>query len=147
MREELDERFAGGELDLDVWFPYYLPHWSSRAASAATWDVRGGELRLTIPPDQPLWCPDVHPEPLRVSCVQTACVTGQQPFADGLVVREEQPAFRGYTRSLSSGTAIRRSSPARRSTTAPFRRRASRWSATHAMTRSPTTWPTVRPGS
>jgi hypothetical protein len=97
VRTHLDERFAGRELDRSVWFPHYLPHWSSRAESAATWDVRDGELRLTIPPDQALWCADVHEEPLRVSCVQTACVTGQQPFADGLVVREEQPEFRGYT--------------------------------------------------
>ena len=104
MPETLDERFAGNTLDLGVWFPYYLPHWSSRAASAATWAVRDGELRLTIPVDQPLWCPDVHEEPLRVSCLQTACLagplgssSGQQPFAEGLVVREEQPDFRGLT--------------------------------------------------
>jgi hypothetical protein len=96
-RTHLDERFAGRDLDRSVWFPYYLPHWSSRAASEATWEVRDGELRLTIPPDQPLWCPDLHPEPLRVSCVQTGSCTGQQPFAEGLVVREEQPTFWGYT--------------------------------------------------
>jgi Glycosyl hydrolases family 16 len=104
VREELDERFRGGSLDTDVWFPYYLPHWSSRAASAATYSVRDGELRLTIPAEQPLWCPDLHAEPLRVSCLQTGSrsgpvgsTTGQQPFAEGLVVREEQPEFRGYT--------------------------------------------------
>ncbi|MGY1705033.1 glycoside hydrolase family 16 protein [Geodermatophilus sp. SYSU D00697] len=104
MREELDERFPGEALDTDVWFPYYLPHWSSRAASAAAYTVRDGELRLTVPADQPLWCPDLHPEPLRVSCLQTGSsagplgsTVGQQPFAEGLVVREEQPEFRGYT--------------------------------------------------
>jgi hypothetical protein len=102
--ETLDERFAGGTLDRDVWLPYYLPHWSSRAESAATWEVRDGELHLTVPPDQPLWCPGLHEEPLRVSCLQTAGLAGplgstrgQQPFAEGLVVREEQPEFRGYT--------------------------------------------------
>ena len=104
MRTVLDERFPGQELDRDVWFPYYLPHWSSRAESAAAWSVRAGELHLTVPPEQPLWCPDTHDEPLRVSCVQTGSFSGpvgssvgQQPFADGLVVREEQPAFRGWT--------------------------------------------------
>jgi Glycosyl hydrolases family 16 len=104
VREELDERFPGEALDTDVWFPYYLPHWSSRAASAATYAVRDGELRLTVPADQPLWCPDRHEEPLRVSCLQTGSLAGpvgstvgQQPFAQGLVVREEQPDFRGYT--------------------------------------------------
>ena len=97
VRDELDEQFAGEDLDTDVWFPYYLPHWSSRAASAATWRVGDGELHLTIPADQPLWCPDLHEEPLRVSCLQTGHAAGQQPFADGLVVREEQPPFWGYT--------------------------------------------------
>ena len=104
MRAVLEERFPGQDLDRDVWFPYYLPHWSSRAESAATWSVRAGELHLTIPPGQPRWCPDLHEEPLRVSCVQTGSFSGpvgsavgQQPFADGLVVREEQPAFRGWT--------------------------------------------------
>ncbi|MGY1769691.1 glycoside hydrolase family 16 protein [Blastococcus sp. SYSU D00813] len=104
MPDTLDERFPGHDLDLDVWFPYYLPHWSSRAQSAATYEVGDGELRLTIPADQPLWCPDLHAEPLRVSCLQTACLagplgstSGQQPFAEGLVVREEQPDFRGLT--------------------------------------------------
>ncbi|MGK5114342.1 MULTISPECIES: glycoside hydrolase family 16 protein [unclassified Geodermatophilus] len=97
MREELDERFPGESLDTDVWFPHYLPHWSSRAASAATWRVADGELHLTIPADQPLWCPDLHEEPLRVSCLQTGSSVGQQPFAEGLVVREEHAPFWGYT--------------------------------------------------
>lgn len=96
-RHSLDERFDGEALDPDVWFPYYLPHWSSRAASRAAHAVRGGELRLTIPPHQPLWCPDRHAEPLRVSCVQSGARSGQQPFRDGLTVREEQPEFWGYT--------------------------------------------------
>jgi hypothetical protein len=96
MAERLDEHFRGDTLDPDVWFPWYLPHWSSRASSRATYSVGDGELRLSIPPDQPLWCADTHPEPLRVSCVQTGGRTGQQPFSSGLVVREEQPEFRGY---------------------------------------------------
>ena len=103
-RPDLDDRFSGDELDLGVWLPYYLPHWSSRAASAATYAVRDGELVLTIPPDQGLWCEDTHDGPLRVSCLQTGCFAGplgsgvgQQPFREGLVVREEQPTFWGYT--------------------------------------------------
>ena len=40
--------FAGGDLDRSVWVPYYLPHWSSRAASAATYVVRDGELRDAV---------------------------------------------------------------------------------------------------
>ena len=103
-RHELDERFSGDTLDRDVWFPYYLPHWSSRAESAATHSVRGSELRLSIPVDQPLWCADLHDEPLRVSCIQSGSFAGppgstigQLPFRDDLVVREAQPTMWGYT--------------------------------------------------
>ncbi len=46
--------FDGPELDRGAWLPHYLPHWSSRAQSAATYAVEGSELRLTIPPEQPL---------------------------------------------------------------------------------------------
>jgi hypothetical protein len=45
----LDEHFEGDALDTSVWLPHYLPHWSSRAASAADFQVAGGELRLRIP--------------------------------------------------------------------------------------------------
>jgi glycosyl hydrolase family 16 len=96
--------FAGDELDRSVWVPYYLPHWSSRAASAATYVVRDGELRLTIPADQGLWCEGLHERPLRVSCIQSAnfsgpvgSAVGGQPFRDGLLVTEEQGEFWGYT--------------------------------------------------
>ncbi|MDT7668346.1 MAG: hypothetical protein QOC74_1129, partial [Pseudonocardiales bacterium] len=80
------------------------PHWSSRARSAATYSLRDGELRLSVPVDQPLWCADLHDEPLRVSCIQSGSfagplgsTVGQQPFRDGLQVREEQPTTWGYT--------------------------------------------------
>jgi hypothetical protein len=45
----LTERFVSDVLDRSVWVPWYLPHWSSRDASAATYRVGGGELSLTIP--------------------------------------------------------------------------------------------------
>ena len=90
---ELDERFTGQSLDPQVWFPFYLPHWSSREQSAATYVIRDGELHLLIPPHQPLWCSDLHDEPLRVSGVQTGSFAGpvgstigQQPFKEGLSV-------------------------------------------------------------
>ena len=63
--------FEGDDLDRSVWIPHYLPQWSSRAESAATYDVRGSELRLSIPPEQGLWCPVEHEGPLRVSAVQS----------------------------------------------------------------------------
>ena len=103
-RTELDEQFSGHSIDLDVWSPYYLPHWSSRSQSRATHWVHGGALHLNIPDHQPRWCPDTHEVPLRVSCVQTGnysgpvgSTIGQQPFRPGLVVKEEQPTFWGYT--------------------------------------------------
>lgn len=50
------------------------------------------------------WCPDLHTTPLRVSAVQSGnrsgpvgSSRGQQPFRDGLVVREEQPTVLGFT--------------------------------------------------
>ena len=103
MRSILEESFAGDDLDRGVWLPHHLPHWSSRAASSATYAVRDRELHLTIPPDQGLWCEDLHPDPLRVSCIQSASWSGPigssrgpQPFRDGLVVRTEEPPFWGY---------------------------------------------------
>ncbi len=103
-RSELNERFTAAALDPEVWFPYYLPHWSSRRQSAATYFGHDGELHLLIPPDQALWCPDLHDGALRVSGIQsgsfsgpTGSTIGQQPFKEGLKVREEQPTFWGYT--------------------------------------------------
>jgi len=90
-------------LDTEVWIPHYLPHWSSRAESAATYVVEGSELRLTIPPEQGLWCSAEH-APLRVSGIQSGVFSGevgstigQQPFRDGQVVREFQPPQWGWT--------------------------------------------------
>ncbi len=101
---QLDERFVGTDLDRDVWVPHYLPQWSSRAESAATYSVGGGVLRLSIPPEQGVWCADTHDEPLRVSCIQSGVFAGplgssigQLPFRDDIEVREEQPTMWGYT--------------------------------------------------
>ncbi len=101
---ERSDDFDGGELDAEVWLAHYLPQWSSRALSAATYEVAGSELRLTIAPEQGLWCAGDHEPPLRVSGVQSGVFSGpvgstvgQQPFRDGQVVREEQPAHWGWT--------------------------------------------------
>jgi glycosyl hydrolase family 16 len=96
--------FDGADLDAEVWVAHYLPHWSSRAQSAATYAVADSELRLTIAPGQGLWCADDHDPPLRVSGIQSGVFSGevgstigQQPFREGLVVREHQPAQSGWT--------------------------------------------------
>ncbi|MEA2518538.1 MAG: hypothetical protein QOF49_618 [Chloroflexota bacterium] len=101
---ELDETFAADRLDRTTWLPCYLPHWSSRADSAATYELRDHELHLTIPPAQAEWCAGRHDPPLRVSAIQTAggsgpvgSTEGAQSFRPGLTVREAQPPFRGFT--------------------------------------------------
>jgi hypothetical protein len=106
--ETIDERFDDG-LDPAVWTPAYLPAWSSRAAAAASWAVREDGLHLTLPPDHPRWCADLHEPPLRVSAVQSAnrsgpvgSSDGQQPFREGLRVREQQPTVLGYTPHFGS---------------------------------------------
>jgi hypothetical protein len=95
--------FDGDQLDLDIWFPYYLPAWSSRAATAAAYEVHDSRLRLSIATDAPLWCPDQHPAPLRVSGIASGSrsgavgsTEGQQRFLDGQRVREQQPHFEGW---------------------------------------------------
>ena len=102
--QPFSDEFDGSDLDTEVWIPHYLPMWSSRAESAATFSVVDSELRLTIPPEQGLWCAGDHEPPLRVSGIQSGVFSGevgstvgQQPFRDGAVVREFQPAQWGWT--------------------------------------------------
>ena len=96
--------FDGPDLDTEVWVPQYLPMWSSRAESSATYAVAESELRLTIPLEQGLWCAGDHEPSLRVSGIQSGVwsgpaggTRGQQPFREGAVVREFQPAHWGWT--------------------------------------------------
>jgi Glycosyl hydrolases family 16 len=102
--------FDGDDLDPAVWVPHYLPAWSSRAATAASYDVSDSRLTLRIPRDHGLWCPDEHDGPLRVSGVMSGhhsgpvgSTTGQQPIRAGQVVREEQPELRGHLVSSAGG--------------------------------------------
>lgn len=109
-----DERFT--ELSPTIWTASYMPAWSSRAAAAANFETGPEGLDLFIPPSQPLWCPDLHDGPLRVSAVQSANRSGPvgstdapQPFRDGLVVREEQPTVLGFVpQSAASPSPARR---------------------------------------
>lgn len=108
------DRFSGPTLDTSTWSPYYLPAWSSRAATAASYRLEaGGGLVLDIPVDHPRWCPDMHEPPLRVSGIQSGnwsgpegSTRGQQRFREGLVVREEQARLEGWLPS-SGRVAIR----------------------------------------
>lgn len=95
--------FDGPGLDRSVWLPHYLPAWSSQAETAARYDVEDSCLHLWVEPDQPLWCAPDH-APLRVSGVQSGnwsgpvgSTRGQQPYREGVTVREAQEPFGGWT--------------------------------------------------
>jgi hypothetical protein len=95
--------FDGIDLDRSVWLPHYLPAWSSKAATAAAYEVADSCLRLFIPPSQGLWMGAEHDPPLRVSGIQTGnfsgpagSALGQQPLDGGSVVREPQERFEGF---------------------------------------------------
>jgi hypothetical protein len=104
VRLAFEDDFDGPALDPAVWLPHYLPAWSSRAATAATYRLADSCLVLSIPPEQGLWLPGEHSPPLRVSGIQSGNLSGpvgstlgQQPWRDGAVVREQQDAFLGWT--------------------------------------------------
>src|SRR5262245_38680122 len=99
----LDDDFTGTTLDTGVWFPHYLPAWSSRAATRASHRLDGSALTLDVPADHPVWCAGDHTPPLRVSGIQSGnwsgpagSTHGQQRFREGQVVREEQARFEGF---------------------------------------------------
>lgn len=99
-----DERFDVPSLDAGRWMPHYLPAWSSRALTAATYRIDDSCLVLSIPPEQGLWMAGEHLPPLRVSGIQSGnysgpvgSTVGQQPWRDGMLVREEQERFVGWT--------------------------------------------------
>lgn len=97
-----EDRFTGPDLDLGTWYPYYLPAWSSRDRSRASYHLDDG-LILDVAVDHPLWCEGDREPPLRVSAIQSGSwsgpigtVYGQQRFREGQVVREHQDRFEGW---------------------------------------------------
>jgi hypothetical protein len=102
-RLEIEDGFIGPDLDRRLWLPHYLPHWSSRARSAARFEIADSALQLRIDADQPAWCPEFDGW-LRVSSVQTGAFAGplgsglgQHRFRPDLVVREERENLALYT--------------------------------------------------
>jgi hypothetical protein len=102
--------FDGPELDTSVWFPWYLPAWSSREQTRASYRLEDSCLVLDIPTDHPTW--PVHEPPLRVSAIQSGSwsgpvgsTLGQQRFREGLLVQEQQERFEGWLPSPESGRA------------------------------------------
>ncbi|WP_248146157.1 GNAT family N-acetyltransferase [Microbacterium aoyamense] len=97
---DVDERFDS--LDPGRWWPFYNPHWSSRADAAARWSIGTAGLELRIDEDTSPWAPAIDGD-IRVAHVQTGQFSGplgsgigQHRFRPGLVVAEEQPEHRGW---------------------------------------------------
>lgn len=95
--------FDGPTLDTRRWFPHHLPHWSSRARSAASYRLRDGSLSLLVGEGQGPWCPEFDGG-VRVSALQTGTFAGelgsgvgQHRFNERVRVREPQPALHLYT--------------------------------------------------
>jgi hypothetical protein len=100
---EFHDDFDGASLDASVWVPHYLPAWSSRELTQATFRIADSRLTLAVPTSASLWCADKHPEPLRISGIQSGNHSGpvgsnrgQQPFVIDQRVREEQPRQQGW---------------------------------------------------
>ncbi|MFZ4662479.1 MAG: hypothetical protein ACOYNY_36055 [Caldilineaceae bacterium] len=52
--------FTTAHLDRTKWIPYYLPQWSSRAASQPRYRLADSCLILEITADQQPWCPEFN---------------------------------------------------------------------------------------
>ena len=101
---EFFDDFTSDHLDEAVWVPHYLPAWSSRAATLASYGISDSCLQLRVPAGHPVWCQGEHLPPIRVSGIQSGSwsgpvgsTQGQQPFREGQLVREEQPEHWGWT--------------------------------------------------
>src|SRR5207237_6873484 len=97
---EVEDLFDGDELDRGLWLPFYLPHGSSREASAARYRLGDGVLRLVVEEDQPPWCPEFDGG-VRVSSLQTGefcgplgSPVGQLRLNPAAGVRDEQEDVR-----------------------------------------------------
>jgi hypothetical protein len=100
---DVEDRFDGPSLDRSLWYPYYLPQWSSRELASARYELNDDGLHLRIERDQLPWCPPLDGS-TRVSSLQTGVFSGpvgsrvgQHRFRDQAVVREEQPSLRLHT--------------------------------------------------
>jgi hypothetical protein len=95
--------FNSSYLNDAVWLAHYLPAWSSRASTAASLRLADSCLTLDIPVGHPVWCPEDHVPPIRVSGIQSGnfsgaegSTRGQQRFREGQTVREEQTRLEGW---------------------------------------------------
>lgn len=99
----MEDDFDTPVLDRSLWYPYYLPQWSTSDQAAARYELSDGCLHLLIEADQPPWCSQLD-GPTRVSSLQTGVFSGrlgssvgQHRFHPDAVVTEVQPPLRLYT--------------------------------------------------
>ncbi len=83
-RLEFHDEFDAPVLDTQKWFPYYLPHWSSRERTAPHYRIEDSNLILEIVKDQAAWCPEFDGA-VRCSGIQTGAYAGACPEFDGAV--------------------------------------------------------------
>lgn len=100
---EFHDEFEGTSLDTSKWLPFYLPHWSSRAATSPHYEIANGTLSLQIVEGQRPWCPEFDGQ-VRCSALQSGTFsgafgsdTGQLRFSDTCRVREVQENCQLYT--------------------------------------------------
>jgi Glycosyl hydrolases family 16 len=102
-RLEFHDDFDAPTLDTSKWLPFYLSHWSSRAASAARYSFDDSNLLLEVAENQQPWCPEFDGD-IRCSVFQTGAFSGpvgskigQHRFSEACTVREAQPNVKLYT--------------------------------------------------
>lgn len=66
-----NDEFIDPTLNTNLWFPWYLPHWTQRELCAANYEFRNGNLVLKITPEMQPWDPS-HDSQTVISSVQTA---------------------------------------------------------------------------
>jgi hypothetical protein len=79
----LVDDFDSPDLDTSVWLPHYLPMWSSREATRASYRLEDSCLVLDMPSERGLWLPEDHQPPLRLSGVQSGGRSGPVGSTDG----------------------------------------------------------------
>jgi hypothetical protein len=100
---QFHDEFEGPNLDTEKWFPFYLPHWSSREQTRPNYYFEDSNLVLLITKEQQPWCPEFDGE-VRCSSIQTGefagpvgSKVGQLQFNSACVVREAQANVKTYT--------------------------------------------------
>lgn len=75
MTIKMFDDFLGNDLNEEIWFPFYLPQWSSRKNAVATYRIKESVLTLYIADDQKPWCPEWNGD-IRVSNLQSGVFSG-----------------------------------------------------------------------